>query len=297
MTRDGVLTIDKPVGLTSHDVVARIKKSLRAQKVGHTGTLDPFATGVLVLGINQGTKIIPYLDRTEKEYRAVMVLGVGTDTQDTTGTVIETGDASGITRKDLERAMDDFMGEGEQCPPRFSAIKVGGVRLYEFARRGFDVEVSKRPITIYALSLVDFSPPEATFLVTCSPGTYIRTLAVDIGVKLGVPAHLRELKRTRSGPFSLSGAHSLDEVISREDGGWELITSMREAIGDMIEVPINHREMSQVANGGPLIVSDEEEVSVGSTVKLVHEGRLVALARVERNRGVNIKPIKVFQVS
>ncbi|MBN1880623.1 MAG: tRNA pseudouridine(55) synthase TruB [Deltaproteobacteria bacterium] len=296
MREDGVVVIDKPSGLTSHDVVQKVKRTLGAKKVGHTGTLDPFATGVLVLGVNQGTKLIPYLDKTDKAYRGVIELGVATDTFDATGEIIERGDPTGITTEDVMRVLDTFTGEISQRPPMFSAVKVDGVRLYTLARKGVEVEVAERTVNITHIGMVSYLPPLITFEVTCSPGTYIRTLAVDIGRALGVCACLMELRRTRSGPFHIEAAHSLDEFASLGKKGWEHVIGLREAIGNMAEVSLTPSDAERVSQGGPLFREEIGTVSEGSTVKLVYEGRLLALGRVETRRKmkVNIRPFKVF---
>ena len=296
MCEDGVVVIDKPSGLTSHDVVQKVKKSLGAKKVGHTGTLDPFATGVLVLGINQGTKLIPYLDKTVKAYRGVIELGVGTDTFDATGEIIDRRDAAGITADDIERILTTFIGEINQRPPMYSAVKVDGVRLYTLARKGVEVNVAERTVHIDHIEMMSYHPPFITFEVTCSPGTYIRTLAVDIGRALGTCACLKELRRARSGPFHIEAAYTLNEFVALGKEGWESVIGLREAIGNMTEVSLTPSDAERVSQGGPLFREEIDTVSEGSTVKLVYEGRLLALGRVETRRKmkVNIRPFKVF---
>jgi len=296
MYRDGVVVIDKPSGLTSHDVVQRVKRSLGAKKVGHTGTLDPFATGVLVLGINQGTKLIPYLDKTVKTYRGVIELGVATDTFDATGEIVERGDTANITPDDIERVLKTFAGEITQRPPMYSAVKVDGVRLYTLARKGVEVDVAERTVHIEHIEMISYHSPLIMFEVTCSPGTYIRSLAVDIGRALGTCACLKELRRTRSGPFRIEEAYSLDEFVAVGKEGWGRVIGLREAIGNMTEVSLTPSDAERVSQGGPLFREGIDTVSEGSTVKLVYEGRLVALGRVETRRKmkVNIRPFKVF---
>lgn len=296
MPFDGVLVINKPEGITSHDAVREVKRSLTAAKVGHTGTLDPFATGVLVMGINQGTKLIPFLDKTEKTYRAVMVLGASTDTYDLTGKIVEAGDATRVTERDLENAFSRFTGDILQHPPVFSAVKVDGVRLYKLARSGAETpRPQARPVRVRSLTLVDFSPPRVGFEVVCSPGTYIRSLAADIGGVLQTGAYLERLNRTASGPFTLEAAYELSEFTALGVSGYGAVIGLREAVADMAEVPISEREAALVANGGFLCWSMPGAMRTGATVKLVHEGRLVALAKVmDRNIKANLKPFKVF---
>lgn len=299
MNKDGVLIIDKPPGITSHDVVSEIKKNLRAKKVGHTGTLDPFATGVLVLGLNQGTKIIPYLDKTEKEYQGVMVLGVGTDTFDVTGKIISEDardDTKDISTQDVEGVLEKFIGTIKQRPPIFSAKKLNGVRLYKLAREGIPIDIPEKEVNILGLTLLDFSPPEITFRVICSPGTYIRSLAVDIGNALGLSAYLKDLRRTRSGPFTIDDAYPLGEFASLEKRSWERVIGMREAIADIFEVIIDSRDALKVQNGSPLFQRQPLKLTQGSVVKLIHDEKLLALARVEdkKDMGTKIKPFRVF---
>jgi tRNA pseudouridine55 synthase len=298
MPYDGVVAIDKPEGLTSHDAVSIVKRSLCAAKVGHTGTLDPFATGVLVMGINQGTKLIPFLDKTQKVYRGVIVLGAVSDTFDRTGSIQETGkDVSRISEDDVRRVMSRFVGEIPQRPPLYSAIKVDGVRLYKLARSG---EAAERPaartITIRYFTLVRYCPPRISFEVACSPGTYIRSIAADVGEALGTGAYLEELVRTASGPFTLDAAFSLANFTNLGVSGYGVVTGLREAVADMMEIPINHEEASLVANGGFLHSQKiHEMMSPGLTVKLVHDGKLVALATVlDQHMKANLKPLKVF---
>ncbi len=296
MSLDGVVIIDKPEGITSHDAVREVKRSLSAAKVGHTGTLDPFATGVLVMGVNQGTKLIPFLDKTEKAYRGVMLLGLSTDTYDVTGKVVETGDPSHVTEKDVVRVFKSFTGDILQSPPLFSAVKVDGVRLYKLARSGVPMpQPQARPVQIRSLRLVDFSTPRVDFEVVCSPGTYIRSLAADIGRTLGTGAYLERLTRTASGPFTIEEAYPLSEFVALGLSGYGVVTGLREAVADMTEIPISDQEAALVANGGFLPFSQPRVMCPGLTVKLVCDGKLVALARVvDQDIKANLKPFKVF---
>jgi tRNA pseudouridine55 synthase len=338
MVRDGILIVDKPPGLTSHDAVTRVKRALSAKKVGHTGTLDPFATGVLVMGINQGTKLIPFLDNTDKAYRGVVTLGVSTDTYDSTGEVVERceeADLDGVSEGDILGVIDGFIGTIKQRPPIYSAVKLNGVRLYKLARSGVTVDVEEREVTIFSLELVKYDRPRITLDITCSPGTYIRSLAVDMGKALGLPAHLESLTRTRSGPFSIEDATALGdftelrekaEVVKGVKGsngngaGWGKVIGLREAVGDMAELSVTEEEADRIMNGAPLFVggssfikkgttgNGDAAVSDGEVVKLVHRGKLLALARISiksmteegRESGsrekmkINLKPFKVF---
>lgn len=220
----GYLVIDKPGGWTSHDVVARVRRILGERRIGHAGTLDPAAVGVLPLAVGDATRTIEYLAEASKTYLAEITLGVTTDSYDGDGRVTATADASVVTRAQVEAALPAFRGEIEQVPPMYSAIQIGGRRLHELARAGQEIERPARPITIYRLDLVDWSPPAFSLVVDCSKGTYVRSLAHDLGERLGVGAHLSNLVRLRTGPFTLCDAVTLDTLpATLEREPWEEI--------------------------------------------------------------------------
>jgi tRNA pseudouridine55 synthase len=212
---DGVLVCDKPAGMTSHDVVARVRRLAGQRRVGHGGTLDPPATGVLVLALGRATRLLPFLPTEPKRYLATVAFGAGTDTLDAAGAVTATADASGVDEAGLRAAMAGFLGPQLQVPPMVSAIKVGGERLYAKARRGEQVERAPRPIVVHELELLGFTPgerPAATIEVACSGGTYVRSLAADLGRALGTLAHLASLRRTAVGRFTERDARTLDDL-------------------------------------------------------------------------------------
>jgi len=212
---DGILVVDKPAGMTSHDVVAVVRRRLGERRVGHAGTLDPDATGVLVLGVGRATRLLRFIEDGEKEYVADVVLGVETATQDASGDVLAEADASAVTRADVERAAAGFVGAIDQLPPMMSAVKVGGERLYRKARRGEEIEREPRRVTVHAFELEDFEPgsrARARMRVRCSRGTYVRTLAHDLGRALGVGGHVATLRRTGVAAFREEGALALDAV-------------------------------------------------------------------------------------
>jgi tRNA pseudouridine55 synthase len=213
---DGILLVDKPSGPTSHDVVDRLRRHFRLKKVGHGGTLDPAATGLLIILLGRGTRLSERFMSSDKTYAGVMRLGIATDTQDADGTVVREADPSGVTREQLLAAMAPFKGDLYQTPPMVSAIKHAGVPLYKLARRGEEVERKPRLIHIYELRLEDFTPPRATFLLRCTKGTYVRTICHDIGEALGCGAHLEQLRRMASGPFDVAAAVPLDRLLSME---------------------------------------------------------------------------------
>ncbi|KAF5064662.1 tRNA pseudouridine(55) synthase TruB [Proteiniclasticum sp. QWL-01] len=239
---DGILVIDKAEGLTSFDVVAKVRRLLREKKCGHTGTLDPMATGVLPVLLGSATKLSPYLMDTKKEYLATMVLGQSTDTLDRTGQVTEEADLSGhrISREQVVAALADLTGDILQEPPMYSALKKDGVRLYDLARQGVTLELEKRPVTIYELELTDYSFPSISFRAVTSKGTYVRSLVRDLARALGVPGTMTALRRTLTGGFPIEAAHRLDELEALDREG---------IIGRIIQVeqPLLHYPEHQLA--------------------------------------------------
>jgi tRNA pseudouridine55 synthase len=209
---DGILVVDKPQGCTSHDVVDFIRKKFGLKKVGHAGTLDPMATGVLVILIGKCTKSSNFFLSADKEYDATLMLGATSDTGDAWGRVEKAVSSEGIDKKEIEEAFNKFTGEIEQVPPSYSAVKFKGKKLYELARLGINVKVEPRKVSIKELNIYKISMPEVSFTVTCSKGTYIRQLACDIGSALGCGAHLSRLRRTRSGEFTVKEAVTLEEL-------------------------------------------------------------------------------------
>jgi tRNA pseudouridine55 synthase len=208
---DGFLVVDKPAGITSHDVVDRARRILRMRKIGHLGTLDPLGVGVLVLAVGKATKAVRYFVDDDKEYTTTVRLGVITDTQDLDGTVIEER-AVDVTGEEFERVLARFRGEIAQIPPMVSAKKIGGKRLYKLHRQGIEIEREPKTVTIHQIDLRQFAPPDVTFHVHCSKGTYIRTLCADIGAALGCGGAMAWLRRTRSGFFTIEDAVTLDEL-------------------------------------------------------------------------------------
>lgn len=207
---NGILLIDKPAGMTSHDVVNRIRRIYHTRKVGHAGTLDPMATGVLVIGIGKATKALQFLSADEKAYQCTLKLGEATTTYDAEGDVTEAVPFTGYEH--LEDVMAGFLGTSLQMPPLYSAIKVDGKKLYEYAREHQDVKVKPREITIHQLDIIAAEGPFITFYVRCSKGTYVRSLCVDIARQLGYPGHMTALRRMSSGSFDISACHALEDV-------------------------------------------------------------------------------------
>ncbi|MBM4142144.1 MAG: tRNA pseudouridine(55) synthase TruB [Lentisphaerae bacterium] len=221
---DGILLVDKPSGPTSHDVVHRIRRRFGFRKVGHGGTLDPQATGLLVILVGRTTKLSSRFLTSDKSYEGAMCLGVATDSQDAQGQVVATRDFAGVTRAQVEAGMARRTGDILQIPPMVSAKKVEGVPLYKRARRGQVLEREAKPVHVYEFTLTAFAPPRVAFRLRCSKGTYVRTLCADIGEELGCGAHLAELRRTRSGDYTLADALPLDALLEMNLDG--LLTHM-----------------------------------------------------------------------
>lgn len=212
MTESGLVVVDKPGGMTSHDVVSRVRRLAGTRKVGHAGTLDPMATGVLVLGVNRATRLLGHLMLTEKRYDATVRLGVTTTTEDAEGEVLATASTDGLDEATIRAATAEFVGEIMQVPTAVSAIKVDGKRAYQRVREGEDVELAARPVTVHELTVTAVRGDELDLSVRCSSGTYVRAIARDLGARLGVGGHLTALRRTAVGPYDLAVAHTLDEL-------------------------------------------------------------------------------------
>ncbi len=252
---DGVLIIDKPSDWTSHDVVAKVRKIVKTRRVGHTGTLDPFATGVLVVCLNRATRLVQFLTGDDKEYMATMRLGFTTDTGDLTGEArLPVTDANHITSEQVREVLKHFHGRIQQIPPMYSAKKVGGVRLHEMARRGEEIERQPIEIEIKELELQEHAGSVRTqdfsFRVVCTAGTYIRTLAEDIGKRLGVGAHLISLRRTRAGSCHQSEAVTLDKLaeLVEQDKLGEVLIPMADAV-ELTEILLSQEECKAVTHG------------------------------------------------
>jgi tRNA pseudouridine55 synthase len=306
---EGVLILDKPAGLTSHALVQRVKRRLDAAKVGHGGTLDPFATGVLVLLINGATKLSPYLANQEKRYRFTVRFGIETDTQDGTGRVVARHACIPPAAGEIREACSAFTGEIEQVVPRYSAVRVGGRRLYQLARRGVQVAPPTRKVTIRSLSLLEFCWPEATFETTCSKGTYVRSLGAALSRHLNCGGHVRQLRRLSSGSFHLGQAVGLEEleaILAREELDRVLIPAAR-ALEGYPGIHVSHLEARRIRQGGILgraQLADyrkEESLSEGLYRLLDPDNQLVAMVAASVNASnspvegeITFKTLRVF---
>lgn len=239
---DGVLLLDKPLDLSSNHALQRARRKLDAKKAGHTGTLDPFATGLLICCFGKTTKICGAMLNVDKSYRATLTLGVETDSGDLTGEVVQQAQGFlGGTQEQLEAVLPSFIGEIEQIPPMYSALKRDGKPLYEYARQGIELEREARRVKIYSIEVVSFSPTEVVLDVFCSKGTYIRTLAQDIGRALGCFAHLRALRRTSVGPFKLTQAITLEDFQALENPQ-SVLLSLQDLPSDLLPEKLRQKE-------------------------------------------------------
>src|SRR5229473_2874101 len=250
---DGILNINKAIGMTSHDVVASIRRLLKQKRVGHAGTLDPAASGVLPICIGKGTRVAEYLSESGKAYRAEIVFGVETDTYDSEGAIVRTASAADLTRAQIEQALQHFTGQQMQLPPRYSAIKLQGQPAYKLARAGEDITLDPRPIVIYSLEIINWSPPALVLAIECSKGTYIRSLAHDLGRHLGCGAYLRALIRTRSGPFSLSESITLQQLAASVDSAslQDYLYPVDKALEQYPALVLDAGTTAQVKHGNP----------------------------------------------
>jgi tRNA pseudouridine55 synthase len=295
---DGVLVVDKPSGPTSFEVVRLVKAALRADKAGHTGTLDPLATGVLAVCAGEAVKLQQYLVEGDKAYEAVAAFGAATDTEDAEGKVTARADPSRLDGAAVAAALPSFLGEIEQVPPMYSAVRVGGRRLHEAARAGEEVERPSRRVRIHALELLAFEPAReglahARLAVRCGKGTYVRTLVVALGRALGLPAHLAALRRTAAGPFSLDRAVPLAEVqrLGREDRGAleDRLVAPAEALAFLPAVRLDSQEARALRQGKRLGC---DPVHRGLVRALDGEGLLVAVGAAE---GGVLRPQRVLR--
>jgi tRNA pseudouridine55 synthase len=292
----GILNVDKPAGMTSHDVVDRVRQMSGQRRVGHAGTLDPLATGVLVVCLGQATRVAEYLMASDKIYRAQIRLGVSTDTCDAEGEVTATAEVN-VGEEEIRRALASFVGSIQQVPPMYSALKCEGTPLYKLARQGITVERAPRSVQIHDIELLDWNLPLLTIRVKCSPGTYIRALARDLGQKLGCGAHLQSLTRLASGHFSLEKAVSLDELAEAfAQGNWqEFIHPLDEALLDFEPVIVDAQTEQRIRHGQQ--VQAPATCETGELRRAYSEkGELIAILRHDPQTGL-WQPKKVFTAS
>ncbi len=309
---DGLLIVDKPEGITSLDVVREIKRRYGLRKAGHIGTLDPFATGVLPIVINEGTKLVPFLVEGPKEYEVTLKLGEETTTDDCTGEVVLRRDWENVRPERVESHIRAFLGKIQQIPPMFSAVKMQGTPLYRLARRGIEVERKPREVEIYKIQLEGMEPPLVRFRVSCSKGTYIRTLGRDIGRKAGCGAHLLRLRRIRSGPFTLEQAISWERMkdLATPDALFPWLISLNAALPGLPEVIGDEPMVKKARFGREMMVQDLSAKDLpafkkGEWLKMSSSGGgLVAILKSELRgadlpwtdpEAVVLRPLRVFQ--
>ena len=296
MEIDGVLVVDKPAGPTSFEVVERVRRALRLRRAGHAGTLDPLATGVLAVCLGEGVKLQRFLAEGDKAYEAVVAFGAATDTEDAEGRVVERGDPAALDAEAVAARLPSFVGELEQVPPMFSAVRVEGRRLHEAARRGEELARPPRRIRVHELSLLSFEPAggglaRARLAVRCSKGTYVRSLASGLGRALGVPAHLAALRRTGAGPFSLEQALPLAEIerLGREDRAAlaARVVTPADALVFLPAIPVDEAQARDLRHGRALRLP----APPGLARALDGGGRLVAVCEAG---GGEARPVRVW---
>jgi tRNA pseudouridine55 synthase len=293
---DGILNINKPRGRTSFSIVSLVRRLSGVKRVGHAGTLDPAATGVLPVCLGQGSRVVPFLHDAAKVYKAQVELGVTTDSYDATGKITATGDPTGVSRKQLLATLESFRGQIQQTPPMYSAVKHGGKPLYKLARAGIEVERKSRPVQIYRLELKYWRPPLATIEVECGKGTYIRSLAHDLGQLLGCGAHLKSLTRLRYGCFDVKDAVSLPQL---EDGfnhgyWYRFIYPIDIVFQDWVAVVVDDAAADDIRNGRPVELEGAGvEEGLGRLRVYNGGGHFLGVLQFNREKG-HWRPGKVF---
>jgi len=299
---NGILIVDKPQGMTSHAVVGRVRRLFGLRKVGHAGTLDPLATGVLVVALGQATRILQYLMEENKTYRASLLLGMKTDTQDSEGQVIETHETSHLGTEQILDVCMSMVGSIDQLPPMYSALKKDGVPLYKLARQGIEVVRTARTVTIFSLQSLTVQSPHVSFDVCCSKGTYVRTLCHDIGAKLGCGAHLTSLRRLQSAPFTEDDAVTLDEIErSAPEDRHRFLLSIGEALREYPSLVVSDEGVKRLSYGIPPttdMLAEHIDISEGTLVLLVSLNGPLAItrfapSRINESRG-DFELLKVF---
>jgi tRNA pseudouridine55 synthase len=288
----GVLVVDKPIGLTSHDIVQIIRRGTGIRRAGHTGTLDPRASGVLVILIGPAVRLSEYVSASDKRYQATIRLGASTDTYDAEGVVVSTRAVDNISEGFFSEILQTFVGEIEQVPPPFSAVKVKGRKAYEMAREGEEVSLEPRIIQVYSLEVLEWSPPEAVIDVYCSSGTYVRSLANDLGKALGTGAHLVGLRRTKSGRFTLRDAVPLRRLQEAFNAGewYRFLIPAAEALADWPMVELDADQVELVRHGHRIEADSDQK---GWARGVSQQGDLVALLEVD-SETQEWQPRKVF---
>jgi tRNA pseudouridine55 synthase len=305
----GVLILDKPQGPPCQKILSKLRKAISLKKVGYSGTLDPFATGVLPIFVGAATKLIPYIDEGKKVYEALLRLGEATDTLDCTGTIIEKAAVPPLEKNSIEELFQTFLGSRLQTPPSYSAVKVKGKPLYRYARQGISVEANPRPIEIFSLDLIDFDSSSIRFEVEVSRGTYIRSLASEISRALGTVGHLAQLKRLRSGPFCIEKAMSaeqFDELLTRPH---EFIHPMSIYFDQLLvhfhRIEVSHSVVQRILHGEKILIEDTNfgatdgnEISKGGRFLLFNDQKMLSIAEyfISDEQKTYLKPLRVLDL-
>lgn len=301
---EGILPLFKPKGMTSHDCVFRLRKILRMKRIGHTGTLDPDVTGVLPICLGRATKVAEYITDAGKSYEGEVTIGFSTTTEDASGEIVERKDITApITRERILTVLEKLTGKITQTPPMYSAVKVNGKRLYEYARQGIEVERPSRKVNIYSIELLDdrdfFTGEKISFRfrVACSKGTYIRTLAVMIGSELGYPAHMSELVRIQSASFSLEDCLTFEEIEKRMENGsfTEVLRPMEAALSHLPKYQISDKVAEKVKNGAVLNIPDHLLNTKGPIAVETIDGIVLAIYEHHPRKPGMMKPAKVLK--
>ncbi len=289
----GVLVVDKGAGVTSFDAVALVRRRLAVRRVGHAGTLDPAATGVLPILVGEATKLTPYLMDQDKAYVATVRFGLTTDTHDTSGRVLSETEVSRLDRPQLEAACRPFIGRIKQIPPMYSAVHHEGRRLYELARAGVEVDRAPREVVVHSIAVDDVTPPRATLRVVCGKGTYLRVLAADLGASLGVGAAVERLVRTRVGPFDLADAVAWTELVEGRTDLWSRVRPAETALADWPRVALDEQAAAAFVHGQAVDVTRVE--GAGNRHIRVHDsaGALIGVGAVTAN-GCTVRPVRIL---
>lgn len=287
---DGVINVFKHAGVSSHDIVQRLRKILGTKKVGHTGTLDPDAVGVLPICIGKATRLVEYLTATTKGYRALVCFGGETDTLDSSGTIIKKTKLPAANLDEFKAILENFKGEIEQIPPMYSAIKVAGQPLYQLARQGKTIERTPRKVTIYEIKVIFYDQKSAIIDVLCSKGTYIRTLCQDIGRALNSGGYMSFLVRTSSGIFKLSQTYTLEEIeqLPLE----KYLIKPADALHDWSTIQFKGKDLKGILNGNKIVIDSELDYQENKMYKVVENNELIAVGIIQKNY---FKPVKVFR--
>ena len=273
--KDGFINLNKPSGMTSHDAVNHVRRIFSTRKVGHAGTLDPAASGVLPIAINRATKFIEYLADLDKTYRAEILFGISTDSGDLDGKIIARADDFSIDGNELDATLKNFVGEIEQTPPKFSAIKIHGRKAYDLARKNLEFDMPRRLIKISKLELVGLDKNSATIEIDCGKGTYIRSLAIDIGERLNLPATLKNLVRLRVGDFDLKNSLTLDKI---KNLGEDCLLPIEDCLNHLPRFELDERRIKAFTNGLPTTVRAADE----KFLRIFASGKFLGVGRIER---------------